>query len=408
MQLTKCDLTVSRLPAESLRDCWGDRLGPAPMAHGLGKILVAFAVLTVLNLSTTRTDAARYGGATPPQAAVNRGVVELETGRGSGISVAIAEDLADVIDDGATRRVLPIVGKGGIKNITDLELLHGVDLAILQDDVMNYVRQQNLFPGIESRMAYIAKLYNEEFHLLARSDIKTIADLANQKVNVDVRGGGTEITATRLFGLLNIPIVTTNDDQGVALDKLRRGEIAALAFVTGRPAPIFRDLIGESNLHFLAVPLNPAVTAAYVPSRLTAEDYPALIPYNHPVDTIAVGAVLVVANLQPGSERYRNVVNFVDAFFTGFQSLLLPGHHPKWREVNIAAELPGWHRFPPAADWLRRNAPVAGEPNEQSLKAIFARFVDERQQAAGGVPLSQRQKDDLFTQFEQWQKSLPR
>lgn len=409
MQLTKCDLTVSRIPSEDQRDCWGGRLGPAPMARGLGKILVAFAVLAALSLFTTRTDAARYGGATPPQAAVNRGVVELETGRGSGISVAIAEDLADVIDDGATRRVLPIVGKGGVKNITDLQLLRGVDLAILQDDVMNYAIQQKLFPGIESQIAYIAKLYNEEFHLLARSDIKTIADLANQKVNVDVRGGGTEITTTRLFSLLNIPIVTTNADQGVALDKLRRGEIAALAFVTGRPAPIFRDLIGESSLHFLAVPLNPAVTAAYVPSRLTAEDYPALIPYNHPVDTIAVGAVLVVANLQPGSERYRNVVNFIDAFFTGFQSLLLPGHHPKWREVNIAAELPGWRRFPPAADWLRRNAPVvAGEPNEQSLKAIFARFVDERQQAAGGAPLSPQQKEDLFTQFEHWQKSLPR
>jgi uncharacterized protein len=407
LQLTKRDLKASRLLPARRCDCVDDRL-PAQITHGVGKILAAFVVLAVLNLSAIGATAARYGGAAPPQAAVNRGVVELETGRGSGISVAIAEDLADVIDDGATRRVLPIVGKGGVKNITDLQLLHGVDLAILQDDVMNYAKQQNLFPGIESQITYIAKLYNEEFHLLARSDIKTIADLANQKVNVDVRGGGTEITTTRLFSLLNIPIIATNDDQGVALEKLRRGEIAALAFVTGRPAPIFRDLIGESNLHFLAVPLNPAVTAAYVPSRLTAEDYPALIPYNHPVDTIAVGAVLVVANLQPASERYRNVVNFVDAFFTGFQSLLLPGHHPKWHEVNIAAELPGWRRFPPAADWLRRNAPVAGEPNEQALKAIFARFVDERQQAAGGAPLSQQQKDDLFTQFERWQKSLPR
>ncbi|MBV8738163.1 MAG: hypothetical protein JO007_13075, partial [Alphaproteobacteria bacterium] len=94
MQLTKCDPAVSRLPAESLWDCWSNRFDHAAMTHGLGKILVAFAVLAVLNLFTTRTDAARYGGTTPPQAAVNRGVVELETGRGSGISVAIAEDLA--------------------------------------------------------------------------------------------------------------------------------------------------------------------------------------------------------------------------------------------------------------------------------------------------------------------------
>jgi uncharacterized protein len=366
--------------------------------------IAALATCVMLSGVTLTADAARLAGAPSSQAAANRGVVELETGRGSGISVAVAEDLANVVDDGATRRVLPVVGKGGLANITDLELLHGIDLAILQDDVMNYARQQNLFPGIESRMAYIAKLYNEEFHLLARADIKTLADLANQKVNVDLRGSGTEITTTRLFGLLNIPIIMTNDDPGVALDKLRRGEIAALAVVSGSPAPIFRALIGENNLHFLALPLNPAVTAAYVPARLTADDYPALIQYNRPVDTVAVGAVLVVANLQLASDRYRNVVNFVDALFTGFQTLLAPGHNPKWRQVNIASELPGWRRFQPAAEWLQRNAPSSGQPSEQALKAIFARFIDERRQAAGGAPLSQQQKDDLFTQFERWQK----
>ncbi len=378
------------------------------------KVAAAAAIFAALSLAGYSADAARYGAArygavAPAELAVNRGVVELETGRASGISVQIAEDLTNVVDDGATRRVLPIVGKGGLKNITDLDLLHGVDLAILQDDVLNYARQQNLFPGIESRITYIAKLYNEEFHLLARGDIKTVADLANQKVNVDLRGGGTEITATRLFGLLDIPIVPVNDNEGVALEKLRRGEIAAVAFVAGKPAPIFRDLVGENTLHFLSIPLNPAVTAAYVPARLTVDDYPILIDPSHPVDTVAVGAVLAVANLQPDSERYRNVVNFVDAFFTGFQTLLTAGHQPKWSEVNIAAELPGWRRFGPAADWLQRNAPTtAGAPTEQDLKAIFARFIDERQQAAGGTPLTPQQKEDLFGQFQRWEKGQAR
>jgi hypothetical protein len=88
------------------------------------------------------------------------------------------------------------------------------------------------------------------------------------------------------------------------------------------------------------------VTASYVPTRLAAADYPGVVPQDQAVDTIAVGAVLAAANLQQGTERYRNLVNFVDAFFTGFQSLLDPGRHPKWHEVNITAELPGWQRFP--------------------------------------------------------------
>src|SRR6516225_7270635 len=337
-------------------------------------------------------------------AVVNRGVVELETGRAAGISVRIAEDLANVIDDGATRRVLPVIGKGSLQNITDLKLLRGIDMAILQADVLDYARQQNYFPGLEGWITYIAKLYNEEFHLLARRDIKSVAELANQRVNVDLRGAGTAITATRLFDLLSIPVTPTYDDHEVALDKLRKGEIAAIAFVAGKPAPLFQNLDGNGGLHFLAIPLNPAVTAAYVPTRLTAADYPGLVPDDQPVDTVAVGAVLLAANLQQGSERYRNLVNFVEAFFTGFQSLLEPGHNPKWREVNISAELPGWRRFPPAEQWLQRNVQVASTPNLQDLRAIFSRFIDERQQASGGTPLTRQQKDELFGQFDLWQK----
>jgi uncharacterized protein len=358
---------------------------------------VVVALLPVVALSVS---------AAPPADVViaNRGVVQLETGRAVGTSVRIAEDLANLIDDGTTRRVLPIIGKGSLQNITDLKLLRGIDMAILQADVLDYARQKNFFPGIESWVSYIAKLYNEEFHLLARRDIKSVADLANQKVNVDLRGAGTEITAGRLFDLLQITVTPEYDDQEVALEKLRKGEIAALAFVAGKPAPLFRNIAGDDGLHFLAIPLSPAVTAAYVPTRLTAADYPGLVPQDQPVDTVAVGAVLTAANLQVGSERYRNLVNFVDAFFTGFQSLLEPGHHPKWHEVNIMAELPGWRRFPPAEQWLQRNAPVAAAPNLQDLKAIFSRFIDERQQATGGPPMTQQEKDQLFGQFEAWQK----
>src|SRR5438067_6364258 len=104
-------------------------------------------------------------------ASINRGVVELETSGAAGISVRIAEDLANLIDDGATRRVLPVVGKGSLQNLTDLKYLRGIDLAILQTDVLDYARQANYFPGIETWVSYIAKLYDEEFHLLARRDV---------------------------------------------------------------------------------------------------------------------------------------------------------------------------------------------------------------------------------------------
>jgi len=148
---------------------------------------ITAAIIFTLVLPIARPALAKTAAPPPEVGVVNRGVVELETARTAGISVRIAEDLANVIDDGATRRVLPVIGKGALQNITDLKLLRGIDMAILQIDVLDYARQQNLFPGIESWATYITKLYKEEFHLLARQEIKSVADLANQKVNVDIR-----------------------------------------------------------------------------------------------------------------------------------------------------------------------------------------------------------------------------
>src|SRR6266513_2329382 len=102
-------------------------------------------------------------------AGINRGVVELETSGAAGISVRIAEDLANLVDDGATRRVVPVVGKGSLQNLFDLKYLRGVDIAVLQLDVVDYAREQRLVPGLEA-LNYITKLHNEEFHLLARPE----------------------------------------------------------------------------------------------------------------------------------------------------------------------------------------------------------------------------------------------
>lgn len=329
-----------------------------------------------------------------------RGVVEIETSGASDVSLRMIQELADVIDDGATRRLLPIIGKGSLQNLADLRRMRGLDLAILQLDVLDYLNQQRLYPGIDKAFTYVTKLNNEELHILARPDVHSVADLANRKVNLGLRWGGTAITAGRLFAALGIPVQPVNDDQEVALEKLRRGEIAAMAFVVGKPAQLFRSLGRNEGLHLLPVPANAALPAVYLPAQITAEDYPGLVAPDQPVDTIAVGTVLAAARLAPNSARARNLNAFVDAFFSGFPTLLDPGHHPKWQEINLAAELPGWQRLPAAEEWLRRNA--ASKVSEKDLQATFTRFIDMRQQASGAKALSDAQKLDLFNQFEQW------
>ena len=312
-----------------------------------------------------------------------------------------------LLDDGATRRVLPVLGEGSLQNIVDLKVLRGIDVAIVQTDALDYTRDQKLHAGVET-ITYVARLYNEEFHLLARRDVTGVDELAGKKVNFDLQGSGTGVTAGNIFTALGIAVQPTHYATSLAIEKLAKGDIDAVAFVAGKPAPIFRLLDGTDGLHFLAIPVKPAITATYAPTRLTAKDYPGLVPADAAIDTVAVGTVLAAANLQVGSERYRNLVNFVNAFFTQFPTLLEPGHHAKWHEVNLAADVPGWHRFPAAEQWLARNATVAKQPPAQDMKAVFERFLDERLRMSGGAAMTQQQKDDLFGQFEHWQTSQSR
>jgi hypothetical protein len=122
---------------------------------------------------------------------------------------------------------------------------------------------------------------------------------------------------------------------------------------------------------------------------------------------VAVSTVLAVTDAQAGSDRYRNIAKFVGAFFDGIGSLLQPGHHPKWQEVNLKAELPRWRRFPPAVQWLQHNTQIAVAPDIDRLKAKFWHFMDERQQGSGGPPLGQREKEQLFDGFKGWASQRP-
>jgi uncharacterized protein len=360
--------------------------------------LLAFAVIVVAGFcQNALAQPSQPGDA--PVARANAGTVGVISGGIDGTYVRIAADLAAVLDDGQTLRVLPVLGKGSLQNLADILYLRGIDVGIVQSDALAYAKQRNLYPGIDRSIQYVAKLYDEEVHVLARKDITRLEDLAGKPVNVDVSGSGTAMTASLLFDALGISVQTQNVDEPTAVEKLKRGEIAAVVFVSGQPSRLFSSVQPDSGLHFLAVPLNNALAATYLPAELTHASYPDLIPDGASVPTIAVGSVMAVFAWQPNNERYAKVARFVDAFFTKFPELLKPPRHPKWKDVNLAAKVPGWSRFPPAQDDLARQV-VAGH-TDQTLRGQFAAFL-----AKSGVkgPLSDAQTGVMFRQFLDWQE----
>jgi uncharacterized protein len=365
----------------------------------------SLCIAAIAAIAGSQPRAPAYGqGQVASVAQANAGTVGVISGGVDGTYIRIATDLASVLDDGERLRVLPVVGKGSLQNVADILYLRGIDIGIVQSDVLTYARRKQLHPGIDQSIQYIAKLYDEEVHILAGRDVAKLEDLANRKVNVDVRGSGTAMTASVLFESLGIPAQTTNDDQNTALQKLRQGEIAALVYVSGKPARLFTGLTADSGLHLISVPITKSLLETYLPAQFEHADYPLLVPDGAPVDTIAVGSVMAVFAWPPNQERFKKVARFVDAFFGRFQLFMQPPRHPKWKDVNLAAQVPGWTRFAPAQDWLVRqsSAGTAGGTLQKDFDGFLARITSPPSS------LTTAQKEGLFRDFLAWQNSKNR
>ncbi len=278
---------------------------------------------------------------------INAGIVGLISGGIDGTYLRVASELASTLDDDdAGLRILPIRGRGSVQNIWDLVFARGVD---------------------------------------------------GKKVNVDIKGSGTAMTARVVFGQLGIPIEATGFDQALALEKLKAGEIAASVFVAGKPARLFGNISPQTGLHFIGIPATAELAKTYAPARLTSEDYP-VIDDQGPVETLSVSAVLAAYAWPLGSERYRRVARFVDAFFSHADALQSLPHHPKWHEVSLAAPLMGWTRFPAAEKWLKGAAEARGGQSEYEM---FMTFLD--QVKPGGIS-NPSERDQIFAEFEQWRQ----
>ena len=338
---------------------------------------------------------------------VNANTVRIVTGSIEDTAFRIGADMSAVLDEGDDLRILPIMGKGSLQNVTDILYLKGVDLGIIQSDVLTYVRDRKIHKGLDRRLNYIAKLYNEEFHLLARKQVRDLRGLAGKRVNIGEPGSGSTVTASIVFQTLGININPTNYDQALALEMLRSGKIDAMVSVAAKPTDLLSTVQAADGLHFLSIPRTPALLQTYLPGRLRTDDYPKLIPAGGEVETLSVGAVLAVFAWKEDTKRYRNVERFVNAFFDNIAEFQKAPRHRKWTEVSLQASVPGWTRFPASEAWLKRRLAVARSGNaggqQDQLQAAFKAFLAKE---APGLAdkMNQRQQDELFQRFLIWAK----
>ena len=334
-----------------------------------------------------------------PEASVrerkNRWTVGVAGGLLSGTYMTFADELAQVLDDGENLRILPIVTYGAASNLDDLLYLRGVDVAVTQSDVFEYFRTQRKTPNLENRIHYIIRLPVSEMHVLAREEIKSIEDLRGKKVSFGPAGSASSLTGTIVFQRLGVQVEQVLYDNPTALQKLKSGELAALVRVIGKPIDFFAKIPPNSGLHFVPIPFSKVFADYYTVGELTKQAYPTLVTEGDRVDTIGVPAVLAVFNWPRNTDRYQRVQKFVEALFTKWDKFQQPPRHPKWRDANLAATVPGWTRWSVADEMLRRL-------NAQASSSQFEAFL--KTTGSSAAQLDQQQREALFRQFIEWQQ----
>jgi TRAP-type uncharacterized transport system substrate-binding protein len=330
-----------------------------------------------------------------------------------------AEDIRNVVNDlrPGGLRVLPVLGVGGFQNADDVLFLKGIDMGVVDEDNLRLLKKKdpNLYANIEQSIQYITKLYNSEFHVLARNEIKNYDDLRGKRVNFNIKSSQTEVSADVIFDALKIDVQRTNYDNDEAIRKLKDGEISAMIVLTGAPQAALAKIKKEDHVHFLALDkeslpdhdLGP-IFSYYLPAELTHQQYPDLIEEGTSVATVANRALLVAYAWPEDSDRYKKLTKFVQEFFGKIDQFHSAARHPKWSEINLSAEIPGWTRFKPAADWLASHQVVAALPTpggglaDQStseLKAAFERFIENDAASSRLKTLSPSERDKLLAQF---------
>jgi len=341
-------------------------------------------------------------GTLPNREALNSGTVTVITAPIGGPMSVMGSDMAAVLDDGENLRVLPILGRGPAQNLIDIVMLKNIDMGFVTTDALDYVKNEYNIPDLNQRVRYIAKLFYNEVHIIARPEIRSLQDLEGKRVFAERSIGLPAARAIfRRFGI-RADIDSQTDPTG-GLQKLIDGQGDAWIASVSRDAPIIKGIKNDGGkLHLLSIPYDRALQDIYFPSNFTSDQYPNLVPPGVKIETVAAPTVLMVYNWPEQSERYRRTARFVNALFDKIQVLQSPPRNPKWRDTVLSAAVPGLIRFKAAQQWLDG---ARTEPSSQLIQgspAEFRRFLQERK---AQVNLTPEQAAQLYSDFLRRQRA---
>jgi TRAP-type uncharacterized transport system substrate-binding protein len=237
-----------------------------------------------------------------------------------------------------------------------------------------------------------------EVHLVVRPEINSLKDLEGKKVSFHIAGAGSSTTAPIVFKRLGINVEPVYINNAIALEKMKTGEIAGLVNNGSKPQDLLTKFKNDSGFKLMAIPFD-RFDEYYVPAVLTSDDYPNFLKPGEKVETLGVQTVLAVYNWPRDHDRFRRVQRFIEHYFQRFEGLHKPPYHPKWKSVNLAANVPGWTRYQVADEMLKQMAAAKAPPPQQPGQTSPP---GSQQAARSGASAAEQER--LFQQFLEWSR----
>jgi len=340
--------------------------------------LLAGVISVLLSIAWCWVPADAQTAGARARAKANEWTIGLAAGLPEDTSLPFAAEIARNLNESGTLRVLPLATPGAASSVKDLMFLDGIDVALTQTDVLQYLRNVEKIPQVERRVQYIAALYHSEVHLVVRNDVKGISDLAGKKVGFNVAGAGPTVTAALIFQRLNVKVEPVYVPNAQALAMIRSGELAGFVHSAAKPNSFIGGIGKDAGVKLLPIPYEP-LDELYVPSQFSATDYPNLVRPGQFVDTVAVQTVLAALDRSPNADRGRRVRRFVELFFERFDRFKGLGYQPAWRDVNLSAQISGWTRHELAAERLAAELRKVRGNERAEPRAVMDATEQERQ-----------------------------
>ncbi|RGX56761.1 MULTISPECIES: TAXI family TRAP transporter solute-binding subunit [Anaerotruncus] len=230
--------------------------------------------------------------------------MKLGTGGTTGTYYAFGGVLANVLNDKVENMNITVQSTGASKANIFLIDDGEAELAIVQNDVMDYAYNgTDLFEedGAVKSFTAVAALYAEVCQIISAEGITSIEDLKGKRVSVGDAGSGVEFNARQIlesYGISFDDITVQNLGFGDSADALKDGKIDAFFCTAGAPTTAVVELSTTNKINLLEI--DDAHAAKLI------ESYPFYTQYAIPggsyngvdqdVMTVAVKATLIASD----------------------------------------------------------------------------------------------------------------